>query len=535
MSTELFSKLLSQNYIELLEDNEYYDITIEVGEDPNVKIFRAHMNILCYRSPYLRRILAFNKKNNDNVLTHIKLPNISPKNFEIILRYIYGGIISLNGQETSEILNTLVAADELHLQELVNYLQKYLVENNSEWLEQHFELIHRTSFQSNNLSELQQFCTNLMAEFPERIFKSFDFTSLPEKSLISLIKKDDLQMKEFEVWEHVLKWGLAQNPNLFSDPDAWSDDDFKTMKNTLQNCLPLIRFFCLSSKELTQKVRPYQKLLSKQLYEDLIDSYMDPDRVSTDNIIFPRNIRTIDSKIVDFDIVSSILRRINKIDVNYNSKFAYIRESYLPYKFKLLLRGSRDGFTPKKFHELCDDISNTVTFIKVKGENEIIGGYNPLKWMSTGGSWHKTDESFIFSFKNKDINNAIISDIENTDYAFYNGSQHGPYFGQDVIIYSFKDQFSDYNNIRYMKQYYKKRIRDSEEEIEVWEHVLKWGLAENPNLIPDPKSYFKTIKILSTTIKYLGSVLKYNVQEKLMILKLMIDPNIISTVSKWVE
>ena len=36
MSTQFFSKL-SQNYVELLEDNEYYDITIEVGEDPNVK------------------------------------------------------------------------------------------------------------------------------------------------------------------------------------------------------------------------------------------------------------------------------------------------------------------------------------------------------------------------------------------------------------------------------------------------------------------------------------------------------------------
>ncbi|CAB4398948.1 unnamed protein product [Rhizophagus irregularis] len=93
MSTELFSRLLSQNYIELLEDNEYYDITIEVGEDPN---------------------------NDNGVLSHIKLPNISPEIFQIILRYIYGGILSLNGQETSDILNVLVAADELHLQELVN-------------------------------------------------------------------------------------------------------------------------------------------------------------------------------------------------------------------------------------------------------------------------------------------------------------------------------------------------------------------------------------------------------------------------------
>ena len=85
MSTQFLSKL-SQNYMELLEDDEYYDITIEVGEDPNVKIFRAHMNILCYRSPYLRRTLASKKNNNDNILSHIKLPNISPEIFRIILK-----------------------------------------------------------------------------------------------------------------------------------------------------------------------------------------------------------------------------------------------------------------------------------------------------------------------------------------------------------------------------------------------------------------------------------------------------------------
>ena len=85
MSTQFFSKL-SQNYIELLEDDEYYDITIEVGKDPDVRIFRAHMIILCYRSPFLRRTLASNEKNNDGVLAHIKLPNLSPDIFQIILK-----------------------------------------------------------------------------------------------------------------------------------------------------------------------------------------------------------------------------------------------------------------------------------------------------------------------------------------------------------------------------------------------------------------------------------------------------------------
>ena len=84
MSNQFLLKL-SQNYIGLLEDNEYYDVTIEVGKDPNVKIFRAHMNILCCRSPYLRRNLVSNKR-NDNALTHLKLPNISPEIFLIILK-----------------------------------------------------------------------------------------------------------------------------------------------------------------------------------------------------------------------------------------------------------------------------------------------------------------------------------------------------------------------------------------------------------------------------------------------------------------
>ena len=86
MSTQFFSRL-SQNYIEILKDDEFYDITIEVGEDPNVKIFHAHMLILCYRSPFLRRTLSSNKKNiNNDILAHIKLPNISPEIFHIILR-----------------------------------------------------------------------------------------------------------------------------------------------------------------------------------------------------------------------------------------------------------------------------------------------------------------------------------------------------------------------------------------------------------------------------------------------------------------
>jgi hypothetical protein len=83
-----FLPKLSQNLLEILDDSEYYDIIIEVGNDPYVKVFRAHMVILNYRSPYLRRILSTNKKKNNENLVHIKLPIIVyPEIFQIILRY----------------------------------------------------------------------------------------------------------------------------------------------------------------------------------------------------------------------------------------------------------------------------------------------------------------------------------------------------------------------------------------------------------------------------------------------------------------
>ena len=89
MDDNKFLPKLSQNLLEILKDEEYYDITIEVGSDPDVQIFCAHMVILSYRSPYLRRVLSthVNKNKSDHgTLAHIKLPNILPETFQVILR-----------------------------------------------------------------------------------------------------------------------------------------------------------------------------------------------------------------------------------------------------------------------------------------------------------------------------------------------------------------------------------------------------------------------------------------------------------------
>ncbi|EXX54598.1 uncharacterized protein OCT59_020926 [Rhizophagus irregularis] len=266
---------LSQNLLDILDDNEYYDITIEVGNDPYVKIFRSHMVILNYRSSYLRRILSTNKTKNDETLVHIKLPNILPEIFQTILRYIYGGEPSLKNYDNLDIIKIIVAASELNLQELVAYIQSFLINYKTNWMEQNFSLVYQTSFENDSLLELQEYCTNLISKNPDKIFKSIDFSSIPEKILISLIKSDNLQMDEIKVWENVLKWGLAQNPALSSDPSNYSKDDFNSLKNTLQQCIPFIRFYNLTAKEFSDNILPYKEVLPEELFVDLLKSFLD--------------------------------------------------------------------------------------------------------------------------------------------------------------------------------------------------------------------------------------------------------------------
>src|ERR1051325_987460 len=192
----------------------------------------------------------------------------------ILFRYIYSGRISLEECDISDIIKILVAANKLNLQELITYLQSFLIENITNWTEQNFNLIYQTSFENDAFLELQKHCTDLIFKEPDKILESLNFSSTSEKLLVSLIQNNNLQMSEIQVWEHVLKWGLAQNPELPSEPANFSKEDFNVLKNSLQQCIPLIRFNNLTSEEFSNKVLPYKKILPKDLYKDLLKHFL---------------------------------------------------------------------------------------------------------------------------------------------------------------------------------------------------------------------------------------------------------------------
>ncbi|EXX52111.1 uncharacterized protein OCT59_021265 [Rhizophagus irregularis] len=430
---------LSQNLLEILNDEEYYDITIEVGSDPYVKVFRAHMIILNYRSPYLRRILSTNKKKNDGVLTHIKLPNILPEIFQIVLRYIYGGKISFEEFDNSDIVKIMIAANELSLHELIPYLESFLIENKANWVEENFDLIYETSFENNSFSKLQKYCKDLVSKEPSKIFNSPNFSSIPENLLITLVQNNNLQMNEIQVWEHVIKWGLAQNPELPSDPISFSKNDFNILRNTLQQCISYIRFHNLGSREFLKEVKPYKKILPKKLYNDLLDYFLDNDSKKPVPRIIEENkgihSKYIGSKIITFQHAELISKWIDKLETK--DKLTTL------YEFKLLYHDYHGELNHSfnKFREICLNKARTITVIKAKDSNKILGGYNPIEW-KFDNNFGITKDSFIFSFSNNSIENYILSHVKNEKKAIYSGTLYNLILAFDIDLRLYSDAFS---------------------------------------------------------------------------------------------
>jgi hypothetical protein len=403
----------------------------------------------------------------------------------------------LEEYDISDIIKILVSANELSLQELIPYIESFLIKNKANEMEQNFDLIFQTSFENDTFLELQKYCTDLISKEPDKIFNSPNFSTIPERLLVTLIQNDNIQMNEVQVWEHVIKWGLAQNPELPSNPTNFSKDVFNTLKNTLQRCIPFIRFHNLNSKEFSKKVLPYKKVLPKELYKELLDYFLNNDdkesvsRISTlkqkstldmakvinignesqkpstpmryNSILNRQNVSTneikyIDSKIITFQHAELISKWIDRLEITDKLTTSY--------DFKLLYRDSRDGSSGlvsrfKKFHEICIDQPHTVTFVKIKDSNEILGGYNPIGW-NCDGNYGITKDSFIFSFSNDDIKHHILSRVKNekeaisiiirTDIFRY---ANGPSFGYgDLRLYqSFSGQLRiSCKNTAYEKQ-----------------------------------------------------------------------------------
>ncbi|RIA86807.1 hypothetical protein C1645_828681 [Glomus cerebriforme] len=228
-------------------------------------------------------------------------------------------------------------------------------------------------------------------------------------------------MNDIQFWKNVLK---AQNPELISDTSCYLktkelyEDLIKYFIIQLNNKKESKITEKISSKNINSKIIPIQhaKLISKWIDKSKIPrkSYefklilrgswdgfsaskfheICDNQSHTISIIKVKDTKELYEDLIKYFIIQLNNKKESKItekisSKNINSKIIpiqhakliskWIDKSKIPrksYEFKLILRGSWDGFSASKFHEICDNQSHTISIIKVKDSNEILGGYN---------------------------------------------------------------------------------------------------------------------------------------------------------------
>ena len=212
--------------------------------------------------------------------------------------------------------------------------------------------------------------------------------------------------------------GLCDS-ELNKDISNWNKDDFINLKNILSDIIPLIRFNQISSDDFFEKIKPYRKAFNEEVYDEILEYYLSSKWQP--RLLLQRGPRMGEGKLLNLDMKCLISSWIDgKIDT-YN-------KNNLPYRFKLILQGTKDGFSRSVFEDKCYNIEQTIIIMKIKETGELVGGYNPVCWNIKGKSLNEeycitTDKSFIFKINENQLNNSILSRVKDPQHAIFHPRQ----------------------------------------------------------------------------------------------------------------
>ncbi|CAG8446367.1 9610_t:CDS:2, partial [Dentiscutata heterogama] len=256
----------SESYFHHLSKHETTDLIIEVGENPNSEKFRAHTEILSNSTPYFECALSPSWAIFENNEIIFKKPNITPQVFHVVL----DGKVHWQKHTEKDILDFLVAADELLIDRILDEGQSHLIGQRYEWILYNLNFITFISFKYKSFEKLRNYCIEKICENPRLIFSSNYFLKFDEEFWIKFLNKDNIQMEEFEIWHNLILWGIGQfsitkNQSFFN----FSKNELIYLKSILQHCIPLIRFTDFSISQLYTYVWPFRDIIDLKLRKEI--------------------------------------------------------------------------------------------------------------------------------------------------------------------------------------------------------------------------------------------------------------------------
>jgi hypothetical protein len=239
-----------------------------------------------------------------------------------------------------------------------------------------------------NINEIKNI-VNKMEQEKEQLKKDIQklFTNLrnylnsKEDELLSNVDKKynelsfDTDITKDKKMEKKIKYSLEAGKRIGK---SWTS--FK-LNSVINDCITIENNINYLNK-INQKIRELKSLNYKYNYESEVMQFLENMKNLVNWPNKPIKCKLFDSKI-DFDeeLIKSWLNNKN-------------------FKAELLYRKTRDGSTPKDFHNKCDNKGITLSIIETtKGYK--FGGYTELSWNQLSGNPYDKS-AFIFSFNNKE-------------------------------------------------------------------------------------------------------------------------------------
>jgi len=209
--------------------------------------------------------------------------------------------------DSSEVINWIGLLDvacRFELDNLVIAVGDYLASHRKDWIQQNIFAIHKYALSSSSLNRLSNYCNDVMLASPEIIFESDNLANLPKETMIALLKHDELNMDEIDIWTSVIQWATNQVPGLENEPHSWSSEDVIKVREIISDSIQHIRFFNISTEDFQEKIVPYDELLTKELRRDIVSYYMNKN-YKPKSIVLPPRKRAISADIDSSVIISN--------------------------------------------------------------------------------------------------------------------------------------------------------------------------------------------------------------------------------------
>lgn len=233
--------ILSQNILTLIDDTEHKDVTFIVGKpnEPSKTLF-AHKYILATRSDVFRSMFfnGFKEEKTDVV----KIPNISFDIFMLMMEYIYSGQITITSEN---VMPLILAVDQYGISELRSKCYEFLVMKLNTQSCCAMILDAQDQKYQFNCDELIASCMKYVSKNAEEILHLDVFLEFNESVLLEIVKNDELNVSELELFKSIIRWGLEQKKRTK-----------RTLYELVARFIPYIRYPLIDGKDLLRIVRP---------------------------------------------------------------------------------------------------------------------------------------------------------------------------------------------------------------------------------------------------------------------------------------